>query len=282
MSSEYNLLPNVNCQKEKNLFTIALAKKESNRYPDILPYDSTIVKLPNIPRDHFYEGEENLEFPYINANDVRVDENGSSIILTQAPMPYTVDIFWWMILQREIKIIGMFTNVFENEKCKSVTYWPKTQNKIMYVLGGKLKITNISTNTLFPLEESNPLNMTISELVLEYMNKKHIVLHYHYKRWPDHGVPVNGSSLEILEFIKSMHNYYLGVDSNSNKTPFVIHCSAGCGRAGVICATFRRILTKESSFDAVKMIRRDRPNLVQSSEQYKYISLLVENYYASF
>jgi protein tyrosine phosphatase len=284
MASEYKKLPMVDHVKEKHLFTKSYENKESNRYPDILPFDSSIVELPPIPKDHFYEGWDGVnisESSYINANHVRVDEEGSSIILSQAPMPNTVDVFWWMILKERIQLIGMLAKVFENGRCKSVTYWPKSPGQVLYVLGGKLKIVNIGTSSVDPLDKDED-KMVISKLVLEYTNplrecEKSEVTHYHYKRWPDHGVPQNGSN-ELIQLIKDMH---LKKESNSgipNPTPFVIHCSAGCGRAGVICAAFRRILTKESTFEAVRKIRRDRMNAVQSDDQYEYISTIVNKY----
>ncbi|GAB0200005.1 lysine-specific demethylase 9 [Grus japonensis] len=52
---------------------------------------------------------------------------------------------------------------------------------------------------------------------------------FHYKNWPDHDVP---SSIDpILELIGEIRCY-----QPDDSVPICIHCSAGCGRTGVICA----------------------------------------------
>ncbi|NWQ82170.1 PTN22 phosphatase, partial [Columbina picui] len=52
---------------------------------------------------------------------------------------------------------------------------------------------------------------------------------FHYRNWPDHDVP---SSIDpILELIAEIRCY-----QPDDSVPICIHCSAGCGRTGVICA----------------------------------------------
>ncbi|OWK05289.1 PTPN22, partial [Cervus elaphus hippelaphus] len=55
------------------------------------------------------------------------------------------------------------------------------------------------------------------------------IYQFHYKNWPDHDVP---SSIDpILELIWDVRCY-----QDDNSVPICIHCSAGCGRTGVLCA----------------------------------------------
>jgi protein tyrosine phosphatase len=273
---EYTRLPASMCKDSR--YSIALKNGCLNRYPDILPYDSTRVILPPIPEGCEYSSSEGFiplqknPDTYINASNVKVDDI-NSIILTQGPKPETVDTFWWMIFSKRSCVIGMFTKPFEQEKCKSTTYWPKTQGQVLYVLGGKLKITNILTE-YFDDKSKDVDKMVIVDLLLEFTlgNEiiSHKVKHFHYKKWPDHGVPETVSS-ELLFFLDYLRTY----KEETNTTPFVLHCSAGCGRAGVICAAFRMLITRETLFETVVAIRQDRPNLVQSAGQYYYIFRLV-------
>ncbi|VDN11819.1 unnamed protein product [Dibothriocephalus latus] len=53
------------------------------------------------------------------------------------------------------------------------------------------------------------------------------VVHFHYMRWPDFGVPVSPSSM--LNFLWSVRR--TGV-LDDPEFPCVIHCSAGVGRSG--------------------------------------------------
>ncbi|KAJ8395085.1 hypothetical protein AAFF_G00035410 [Aldrovandia affinis] len=78
--------------------------------------------------------------------------------------------------------------------------------------------------------------------------------------------------------------------------PILIHCSAGCGRTGVICAVDyvhdlllgQRIGEDFSIMEIVTAIRKQRPSAVQTKEQYDFVyhtvaqmfqkSLLTSNY----
>lgn len=47
--------------------------------------------------------------------------------------------------------------------------------------------------------------------------------------WPDHGVPTNVQPL--LDMVRLVR------DTQASETlPVLVHCSAGCGRTGTICA----------------------------------------------
>ena len=56
---------------------------------------------------------------------------------------------------------------------------------------------------------------------------------YHFKAWPDHGVPSDPST--VLNFLKDVndrqHSHSLKCTS-SKIGPVVVHCSAGIGRTG--------------------------------------------------
>ena len=55
------------------------------------------------------------------------------------------------------------------------------------------------------------------------------VVQFHYWAWPDHGVPTLVRPL--LDMVRLIR------DCQASETlPLLIHCSAGCGRTGTICA----------------------------------------------
>lgn len=55
------------------------------------------------------------------------------------------------------------------------------------------------------------------------------VVQFHYWAWPDHGVPALVRPL--LDMVRLIR------DCQASETlPLLIHCSAGCGRTGTICA----------------------------------------------
>ena len=56
------------------------------------------------------------------------------------------------------------------------------------------------------------------------------VLHFHYIRWPDFGVPQTPNV--FLEFLMAVRS--AGV-LEADVGPAVVHCSAGIGRSGTFC-----------------------------------------------
>lgn len=64
-----------------------------------------------------------------------------------------------------------------------------------------------------------------------------------------------------------------------HKSPMCVHCSAGCGRTGVICTVeyIQSLLHKQrvpsdfSIFEVVMEMRRQRPSAVQTKEQYDFL-----------
>jgi len=55
------------------------------------------------------------------------------------------------------------------------------------------------------------------------------VCQFHYTAWPDHGVP---SKVEpLLRMVRLIRDVQA-----SEMLPVLVHCSAGCGRTGTICA----------------------------------------------
>ena len=57
-----------------------------------------------------------------------------------------------------------------------------------------------------------------------------VVLHFHYTRWPDFGVPQTPDV--FLDFLYAVRSSgVLGPDVG----PCVVHCSAGIGRSGTFC-----------------------------------------------
>uniref|UniRef100_A0A674E9B9 protein-tyrosine-phosphatase n=1 Tax=Salmo trutta TaxID=8032 RepID=A0A674E9B9_SALTR len=94
----------------------------------------------------------------------------------------------------------------------------------------------------------------------------------HVLSWPDHDVPYTVSGiLGMMDMARK--------DQENNASPVLIHCSAGCGRTGVICAldyVHDLLVTKQikEDFSIMKIVvelRRQRPSAVQTKEQYQFV-----------
>jgi Protein-tyrosine phosphatase len=93
---------------------------------------------------------------------------------------------------------------------------------------------------------------------------------YYYLNWPDHGVPK--TSQETCHMLREMHNFVL------RNEKIVVHCSAGCGRTGVMVTALRCLITNEEPSDALEKIRKCRRGMVQNQDQYDYIKVLLETF----
>ncbi|XP_052761962.1 receptor-type tyrosine-protein phosphatase T-like [Mya arenaria] len=90
-----------------------------------------------------------------------------------------------------------------------------------------------------------------------------------FTSWPDKDIPDDVTSfIEFRQRVNALSNTFDG--------PVVVHCSAGVGRTGTYIAL--DILTKEGGAEGaidipgcVRNMRRNRPNMIQTLSQYKYI-----------
>ncbi|XP_008056563.1 tyrosine-protein phosphatase non-receptor type 22 isoform X2 [Carlito syrichta] len=120
--------------------------------------------------------------------------------------------------------------------------------------------------------EKRKSDYIIRTLKVKFNSETRTVYQFHYKNWPDHDVP---SSIDpILELIWDVRCY-----QEDDSVPICIHCSAGCGRTGVICAIdYTWMLLKDgiipenfSIFSLIQEMRTQRPSLVQTQEQYELV-----------
>ncbi|CAM4683494.1 tyrosine-protein phosphatase non-receptor type 22 isoform X3 [Caretta caretta] len=227
---------------------------KKNRYKDILPFDHSRVELSLITSDK--------DSHYINANFIKGVYGPRAYIATQGPLSTTVLDFWRMIWEYEVLIVVMACMEFEMGKKKCERYWVEVGNSPLRC--GPFTIT-------CELEEKKT-EYVIRTLKVTLNNVIRTVYQFHYKNWPDHDVP--SSINPILKLIWEMRCYQAG-----DNIPICIHCSAGCGRTGVICAIdYTWKLLKDgivpenfSIFSLVQEMRTQRPSIVQTKEQYELV-----------
>ncbi|KAL1270268.1 hypothetical protein QQF64_032557 [Cirrhinus molitorella] len=259
ISTEFTLIrqKSASLKEDYGLTTAAGEIKENvkkNRYRDILPYDQTRVCLA--PTTSEYESD------YINANFIKGAAKNRMYIATQGPLSSTVVDFWRMIWQHNVKVIIMACREIEMGKKKCEVYWASTTDTSIF---GPFSVSTVEESRLN--EE-----VIIRTLVVKYCDETRKVSHFQYTAWPDHGIPdMPDGILGMMELARQ---------KQGNQTdPVVIHCSAGCGRTGVICAVDYvndLLLTEQVQEDfnilhLVLELRRQRPSAVQTKEQYAFV-----------
>ncbi|XP_068589086.1 tyrosine-protein phosphatase non-receptor type 22 [Cebidichthys violaceus] len=241
---------------------------KKNRYKDIVPFDHTRVKLTLTTAKNDSE--------YINASFIKGVSGSSAYIATQGPLSHTVVDFLRMLWEYNVTVVIMACREFEMGKKKCERYWPQKQEQPFFC----------EPFTVYCDSEENKGDYLTRMLRVTYRNCSRTLKQLHYFNWPDHGVP--DSIPPILDMLHEMRSYQAHDD-----VPFCIHCSAGCGRTGVLCVIDytwnllkKQMITPDFNiYDLVQNMRTQRPSVVQTKEQYELvyrtIKLLFERYLQS-
>uniref|UniRef100_A0A8C5HK67 Tyrosine-protein phosphatase non-receptor type 12 n=1 Tax=Gouania willdenowi TaxID=441366 RepID=A0A8C5HK67_GOUWI len=232
-------------EKEENV--------KRNRYKDILPFDHTRVKLTLKTT--------NQDTDYINANFIKGIDGPEAYIATQGPLPNTVVEFWRMNWEYNVVIV-MACREFEMGRKKCERYFPLLGEEPLTF--GPFKISCES--------EQARTDYFIRTLMVQYENESRRITQFHYMNWPDHDVPSSFDS--ILDMIGLMREY-----QENDDVPICVHCSAGCGRTGAICAidyTWNllkagKIPEDFNVFRLIQEMRTQRHSAVQTKEQYELV-----------
>ncbi|XP_068101977.1 tyrosine-protein phosphatase non-receptor type 11 isoform X1 [Hyperolius riggenbachi] len=272
--------------------------KNKNRYKNILPFDHTRVVL--------HDGDPNEQVSdYINANTIMVRFSPSPVsesktrlhigqilqpefetkcnnlkpkkryIATQGCLQNTVNDFWRMVFQENSRVIVMTTKEVERGKSKCVKYWPEEFALKEY---GVMRVRNV--------KETPAHDYILRELKLSKVgqgNTERTVWQYHFKTWPDHGVPTDPGG--VLDFLEEVHHKQDNIP-DPDPGPVVVHCSAGIGRTGTFIVIDILIdVIREKGVDCdidvpktIQMVRSQRSGMVQTEAQYRFIYMAVQHY----
>ncbi|XP_067258289.1 receptor-type tyrosine-protein phosphatase eta-like isoform X2 [Chanodichthys erythropterus] len=234
--------------------TVALApeNKAKNRYNNVLPYDSSRVKLSVLgsPFDD-----------YINASYMPGYASKKEFIAAQGPLPCTVNDFWRLIWEKNVQTIVMLTKCNEQGRVKCEEYWPADINHFNNL--------TVTTTSEIPLEDWTLRDFEVKNVKTAETRS---VRHFHFTAWPDHGVP---ETTELL--INFRHLVREHMDQYSRHSPTLVHCSAGVGRTGTFIAIDRLIFQIERDglvdvYGIIHNLRMHRPLMVQTEDQYVFLN----------
>ncbi|CAK9295128.1 unnamed protein product [Gordionus sp. m RMFG-2023] len=253
---------------------------KKNRYKDVNPFDHNRVILkpftdsPNksdlIPNP--------INNDYINASYIKGVISEREYVASQGPLESTIIDFWQLIWQEDIKIILMICNLVEDGKTKCERYWPSEGEKLNLIDEGNarnlsIKLMNFAANTEYGF---------IKRILRVYVGVDfRDIVHLQILDWPDASKPTDIKGIiHILKEINEVSPYNeIDLVKNSSKTYILIHCSAGVGRTGVFiaihmitnCLSLDKLSTDFSIYNRVIELRKQRPLMVQTYEQYLFI-----------
>nr|XP_019574438.1 PREDICTED: tyrosine-protein phosphatase non-receptor type 18 isoform X3 [Rhinolophus sinicus] len=161
-------------------------------------------------------------------------------------------------------------DIFPQKKCER--YWAQEQEPLQI---GLFCIT-LARETW--LNEDTKLR----SLQVTFQKKSRSVYQLQYMSWPDRGVPSNPD--HVLAMVEEARHL-----QGSGSSPLCVHCSAGCGRTGVLCAVdyVRQLFLTQmlspnfSLFNLVLEMRKQRPTAVQTEEQYRFLHHTVAQMFSS-
>ncbi|CAN7989109.1 unnamed protein product [Ixodes hexagonus] len=232
--------------------------RKKNRYKDILPYNLSRVILSEYPG---VPGSD-----YINANMIKGASGSRAYIASQGPLPTTVMDFWRMIWECEVQVIIMACNEKESGKYKCERYWPSEGDKKQY---GNITVELVKWKQVCP-------DFLLRTLKARCGSEERTLCQFHYWSWPDHGVPTSvGPIVDLVRLVRDCQA--------SEALPVLVHCSAGCGRTGTICAIdyvwgLMRVGKLNDAFSLYQIIREMRMQriaMVQTKEQYVLVHRVV-------
>lgn len=209
-----------------------------------------------------------------SGDDSKSEAYSKTYIATQGCLPNTIEDFWNMIWQENVRVIVMTTKEVERGKKKCEKYWPDKGAKQSW---GAATITGIS--------ESSTADYTLRELLFSWKAADdRRVYQYHFQVWPDHGVPADPGC--VLNFLQDVNMRQRQILALGIRPPLCIHCSAGIGRTGtfividmILDQIDREGVDCEIDIQrTIQLVRSQRSGMVQTEAQYKFVYLAVQHY----
>ncbi|XP_033051561.1 receptor-type tyrosine-protein phosphatase S isoform X12 [Trachypithecus francoisi] len=264
MELEFKRLANSKAHTSRFISANLPCNKFKNRLVNIMPYESTRVCLQPI------RGVEGSD--YINASFIDGYRQQKAYIATQGPLAETTEDFWRMLWENNSTIVVMLTKLREMGRERCHQYWPAERSaRYQYFV-------------VDPMAEYNMPQYILREFKVTDARdgQSRTVRQFQFTDWPEQGVPKSGEG--FIDFIGQVHKTkeQFGQDG-----PISVHCSAGVGRTGVFI-TLSIVLERMryegvvDIFQTVKMLRTQRPAMVQTEDEYQFCYQAALEYLGSF
>ncbi|CAG5864127.1 unnamed protein product, partial [Menidia menidia] len=251
MELEFKRLANSKAHTSRFISANLPCNKFKNRLVNIMPYETTRVCLQPI---RGLEGSD-----YINSSFIDGYRQQRAYIATQGPLAETTEDFWRMLWENNSTIVVMLTKLREMGREKCHQYWPAERSaRYQYFV-------------VDPMAEYNMPQYILREFKVTDARdgQSRTVRQFQFTDWPEQGVPKSGEG--FIDFIGQVHKTkeQFGQDG-----PISVHCSIVLERMryeGVV-----------DIFQTVKMLRTQRPAMVQTEDEYQFCYHAALEYLGSF
>ncbi|XP_029791270.1 receptor-type tyrosine-protein phosphatase C isoform X3 [Suricata suricatta] len=261
--------------------------KSKNRISNMIPYDFNRVPLKyelEMSKESEHDSDESSDddsdseetSKYINASFIMSYWKPEVMIAAQGPLKETIGDFWQMIFQRRVKIIVMLTELKSGDQEVCAQYWG--EGKQTY---GDIQVDMKDTN------QSSAYTLRVFELRHSKRKDARTVYQYQYNNWDGSEPPPEPK--DLISMIQSLKeklpksNSPEGTKHHKN-VPLLIHCRDGSQQTGLLCALLNLLESAETEevidvFQVVKSLRRARPGMVPTFEQYQFLYDVIASTY---
>ena len=238
--------------------------KAKNRFETAVPFDRNRVILTPVPgRDYS---------TYINASFVEGYDNSESFILTQDPMESTQRDFWRMVLEHNICVIVMLSEMDGGSDASCcLQYWPEDDQETTH---DHIVVKHVSTVTL-------PAYIQRDFLVRNTRNREEMrTTQIQYLGW---GHCPNGIEDETVPSPQQIGPFVsIGLETIAARSRQLqagsacVHCSTGSIRSSLLVALCLLIEQARTEgyvdvFSTVRKLRSQRVHMVEHSSQYAFL-----------
>ncbi|XP_066883545.1 receptor-type tyrosine-protein phosphatase C isoform X3 [Kogia breviceps] len=253
--------------------------KSKNRNSNVIPYDFNRVTLQHeleMSKDSEPVSDESSDddsdsegtSKYINASFVMSYWKPEMMIAAQGPLKETIGDFWQMIFQRKVKVIVMLTELKNGDQEACSQYWE--EGKQTY---GDVEVYMKDTN------KSGAYIIRAFELRHSKRKDPRTVYQYQFNNWNGEELPVEPKDLILMiQNLKQKLPKKNSTEGNKfhRNVPLLIHCRDGSQQTGIFCALLNLLESAETEevidvFQAVKSLRKARPGMVPTFEQYQFL-----------
>ncbi|KAF6073613.1 protein tyrosine phosphatase receptor type C [Phyllostomus discolor] len=261
--------------------------KSKNRISSVIPYDFNRVQLRHeldFSKESEQESDESSDDDsdadensgYINASFVTSYWKPEVMIAAQGPLKETTGDFWKMVLQRKVKVIVMLTDLNNGGQEACAQYWGE----------GKQTHGDVEVH-LKDTAQSSAYTLRIFELRHSKRKEPQTVYQYQFRHWRPAELPAEPK--ELVSMIQALKQKLLtrgpadGHRHHKN-VPLLVHCRDGSQQTGVFCALLSLLESAETEgtvdvFQVVKALRKARPAVVPTFEQYQFLYDVIASTY---